>query len=101
MSDANKIQKPKVQPPKNPQTKPKIPPKDQQFKIKPPKPKENKEEVKKELASSEDNVVFINSNINELFATSEVTQSFTNTLQKSIDMYEQKKVQVESELGVL
>ena len=86
MSDANKIQKPKVQPPKNPQTKPKIPPKDQQFKIKPPKPKENKEEVKKELASSEDNVVFINSNINELFATSEVTQSFTNTLQKSIEL---------------
>ena len=86
MSDANKIKKPKVQPPKNPQTKPKIPPKDQQFKIKPPKPKENKEEVKKELASSEDNVVFINSNINELFATSEVTQSFTNTLQKSIEL---------------
>ena len=86
MSDANKIQKPKVQPPKKPQTKPKIPPKDPQIKIKPPKPKENKEEVKKELASSEDNVVFINSNINELFATSEVTQSFTNTLQKSIEL---------------
>ena len=86
MSDANKIKKPKVQPPKNPQTKPKIPQKDPQIKIKPPKPKENKEEVKKELASSEDNVVFINSNINELFATSEVTQSFTNTLQKSIEL---------------
>ena len=86
MSDANKIKKPKVQPPKKPQTKPKIPQKDPQIKIKPPKPKENKEEVKKELASSEDNVVFINSNINELFATSEVTQSFTNTLQKSIEL---------------
>ena len=86
MSDANKIKKPKVQPPKKPQTKPKIPQKDSQIKIKPPKPKENKEEVKKELASSEDNVVFINSNINELFATSEVTQSFTNTLQKSIEL---------------
>ena len=86
MSDANKIKKPKVQPPKKPQTKPKIPPKDQQIKIKPPKPKENKEEVKKELTNSEDNVVFINSNINELFATSEVTQSFTNTLQKSIEL---------------
>ena len=86
MSDANKIKKPKVQPPKKPQTKPKIPPKDPQIKIKPPKPKENKEEVKKELTNSEDNVVFINSNINELFATSEVTQSFTNTLQKSIEL---------------
>ena len=86
MSDANKIKKPKVQPPKKPQTTPKMPQKDPQIKIKPPKPKENKEEVKKELASSEDNVVFINSNINELFATSEVTQSFTNTLHKSIEL---------------
>ena len=90
MSDTNKIQKPKVNQPKKPKPKVNNPPKNPKPKIMPPKPKGNKDESKKEdkkeLIPSEDDIVLINSNINELFATSEVIQSFTNTLNKSIEL---------------
>ena len=74
--------------------KPKIP---QQIKPKPkpmettegpklyPKPPQKKED-KKEVIATEDNTVTINSAINEIFATSEVTQAFTNILSKSIEL---------------
>ena len=99
MSNINKIQKPKsgTQKPKpKPNIKPKPNPqplintKNPKINPKPPKKKEDKKEDKKqekqEIISSEDNTVLINSNINELFATSEVTQVFTNTLTKSIEL---------------
>ena len=97
MSNINKIQKPKsgIQKPK-PNIKPKPNPQSSiiqkipKVNPKPPKKKEDKKEDKKEekqeIISSEDNTVLINSNINELFATSEVTQVFTNTLTKSIEL---------------
>ena len=43
-------------------------------------------EVKQIKNESDDTVVSINSTINEVFATSEVTQFFTNTLSKSIEL---------------
>ena len=70
--------KPKPKPKPKPVEHPK-PPKVQ------PKPPKKKDE-KKEVVATEDNTVHINSLINEIFATSEVTQAFTNTLSNSIEL---------------
>ena len=71
MSNINKIQKKKIKipPTKKPNPNTAILPKNPKIKIDPPKPKEEKIEI----ISGEDNTVLINSKINEIFATSEVT----------------------------
>ena len=108
MSTINKLQKQKIQIPKipivklhpKPIAKPSQKP-TQNLKSKPNKKpeiikkdsnnQENKVKTKisKEInqnIDSEDNTVSINSTINEIFATSEVIQTFTNPLQKSIEL---------------
>ena len=86
MSDAHKIKNSKFPKVKKPKPNIVIGQKDPKNKIKPPKPKEDKKVEKQELIANEDSTVLINSKINELFATSEVTQVFTNTLSKSIEL---------------
>ena len=93
MSNINKIKNPNVIPEKKPKPpakpKPKNPnvPKNPKDKIKPHiKPKEDKKVEKNEIIDMEDNTVLIDSQINEIYATSEVTQTFTNTLTKSIEL---------------
>ena len=65
-----------------PKPKPVQHPKPPKVQPKPPKKKEDK----KEVIATEDNTVHINSTINEIFATSEVTQAFKNTLSNSIEL---------------
>ena len=84
MSNVIKIKNPKI--PSTNKPKPPITPKDPKNKINSPKPKEEKKNKKPQTEESEENTVLINSKINELFATSEVTQSFTNILNKPIEL---------------
>ena len=82
MLNVNKTGKPKIPQQYKPKPKPKEPPKVPIVQPKPPKIKE----YKAEIIETEDNTVTINSTINEIFATSEVTQAFTNTLSNSIEL---------------
>ena len=84
MSNVIKIKNPKI--PSTNKPKPPITPKDPKNKINSTKPKEEKKNKKPQTEESEENTVLINSKINELFATSEVTQSFTNILNKPIEL---------------
>ena len=82
MSKVNKTGNPKLLQQNKPKPKPTQPPKGPKVHPKPPK----KKEEPKEIIATEDSTVTINSTINEIFATSEVTQSFTNTLSNSIEL---------------
>ena len=84
MSKVIKTGNPKIPQQYKPKPKPKPtqPPKGTIVNPKPPK----KKEETKEIIATEDDIVTINSTINEIFATSEVTQSFTNPLSNSIEL---------------
>ena len=84
MSKVIKTGNPKIPQQYKPKPKPKPtqPPKGPIVNPKPPK----KKEETKEIIATEDDIVTINSTINEIFATSEVTQSFTNPLSNSIEL---------------
>ena len=78
----NQILPQQNKPKPKPKPKPVEHPKPPKVQPKPPKKKDDK----KEVIATEDNTVHINSLINEIFATSEVTQAFTNTLSNSIEL---------------
>ena len=93
MSSINKNTKPKAPAKNKPKLiqKPKTAIHPKTNKIKPKLPKPEKKEDKKEEKEKQDliisnDTVQINSKINEIFATSEVIQSFTNPLTKSIEL---------------
>ena len=93
MSSTNKTTKPKAPATNKPKPiqKPKtaIHPKTNKIKqklLKPVKKEDKKEEKEKQDLIISNDTVQINSKINEIFATSEVIQSFTNPLTKSIEL---------------